>query len=78
MPKLNAQNCCLYVPVNIHIYEKIQQFLSSIKKRCTHKEIGSFFLPDGVYFSHKMYGSNFNKQHSETVMVGNYQNADRS
>jgi len=31
-----------------------------------------------VYFSNKTYGSNFIKQHSETVMVWNYQNADWS
>ena len=29
-------------------------------------------------FSYKIYGSNFVKQHSETVMVWNYQNADCS
>ena len=29
-----------------------------------------------IYFSNKIYGSNFIKQHSETVMVLNYQNAD--
>ena len=29
-----------------------------------------------TYFSNKIYGSNFSKQHSETVMVSNYQNAD--
>ena len=29
-------------------------------------------------FSSKIYGSNFIKQHSETVMVLNYQNADCS
>jgi len=29
-----------------------------------------------IYFSNKIYGSNFIKQHSETVMVRNYQNAD--
>jgi len=28
--------------------KKIHQFLSSIKKRCTQKKIGSFFLPHGV------------------------------
>jgi len=31
-----------------------------------------------VYFSNKIYGSNFIKQHSDTVMVWNYQNADCS
>ena len=31
-----------------------------------------------VYFSKKIYGSNFIKQHSETVMVWNHQNADCS
>ena len=31
-----------------------------------------------VYFSNKMYRSNFIKQHSETVVVWNYQNADCS
>jgi len=31
-----------------------------------------------VYFSNKIYGSDFIKQHSETVMVWNYQNADCS
>ena len=31
-----------------------------------------------IYFSNKIYGSNFIKQHSETVMVWNYQNADGS
>ena len=31
-----------------------------------------------LYFSNKMYASNFIKQHSETVMVWNYQNADCS
>jgi len=31
-----------------------------------------------VYFSHKIYGSNFIKQHSGTVMACNYQNADCS
>ena len=31
-----------------------------------------------VYFSNKTHVSNFNKQHSETVMVWNYQNADCS
>jgi len=31
-----------------------------------------------IYFSNKKYGSNFIKQHSETVMVRNYQNADCS
>jgi len=29
-----------------------------------------------IYFSNKIYGSNFIKQHSETVMVWNCQNAD--
>jgi len=29
-----------------------------------------------IYFSNKIYGSNFIKRHSETVMVRNYQNAD--
>ena len=28
--------------------KKIHQFLSSIKKRCTQKKIGSFFVPCGV------------------------------
>jgi len=31
-----------------------------------------------IHFSNKIYGSNFTKQHSETVMVCNYQNADCS
>jgi len=31
-----------------------------------------------IYFSNKIYGSNFIKPHSETVMVWNYQNADCS
>ena len=31
-----------------------------------------------IYFSNKIYRSNFVKQHSETVMVWNYQNADCS
>jgi len=31
-----------------------------------------------IYFSNKIYGSNFIKQHSETVMVWSYQNADYS
>jgi len=31
-----------------------------------------------IYFSHKIHGSNFIKQHSETVMVWHYQNADCS
>jgi len=31
-----------------------------------------------IYFSNKIYGSNFIKQHSETIMVLNYQNADCS
>ena len=31
-----------------------------------------------IYFSNKIYGRNFIKQHSETVMVLNYQNADCS
>ena len=31
-----------------------------------------------IYFSNKLYGSNFIKQHSETVMVWNYQNSDCS
>ena len=31
-----------------------------------------------IYFSNKIYGNNFIKQHSETVMVWNYQNADCS
>ena len=31
-----------------------------------------------IYFSTKIYGSNFIKQHSETVMVWNHQNADCS
>jgi len=31
-----------------------------------------------VFFSNKIYGSNFVKRHSETVMVWNYQNADCS
>jgi len=31
-----------------------------------------------TFFSNKIYGSNFIKQHSETVMVWNYQNADCS
>ena len=31
-----------------------------------------------IYFPNKIYGSNFIKQHSETVMVWNYQNADCS
>jgi len=30
------------------------------------------------YFSNKMCGKNFIKEHWETVMVRNYQNADRS
>ena len=29
-----------------------------------------------IYFSNKIYGSNFIKQHSETVIVWNYQNAN--
>ena len=29
-----------------------------------------------IYFSNKKYGSNFIKQHSQTVMVWNYQNDD--
>jgi len=31
-----------------------------------------------IYFSNKLYGSNFIKQYSETVMAWNYQNADCS
>ena len=31
-----------------------------------------------IYFSHKIHGSNFIKEHSETVMVWNYRNADCS
>jgi len=31
-----------------------------------------------ICFSNKIYGSSFIKQHSETVMVLNYQNADYS
>jgi len=31
-----------------------------------------------IYFSNKMYGSNFIKQHSETAPVRSYQNADCS
>jgi len=31
-----------------------------------------------IHFSNKIYGSNFIKQHSEAVMVWNYQNADCS
>jgi len=31
-----------------------------------------------IYFSNKIYRSNFIKQHSETLMVWNYQNADCS
>jgi len=31
-----------------------------------------------IYFFNKIYGNNFIKQHSETVMVLNYQNADCS
>jgi len=31
-----------------------------------------------IYFSNKTYGRNFIKQHTETVMVSNYQNADCS
>jgi len=31
-----------------------------------------------IYFSNKIYGSNFINQHSETVMVWNYQNTDCS
>jgi len=31
-----------------------------------------------IYFSNKIYGSNFIKQHSETIMVSKYQNADYS
>jgi len=29
-----------------------------------------------IYFLNKLHGSNYIKQHSETVIVGNYQNAD--
>ena len=29
-----------------------------------------------IYYSNKIHGSNFVKQHSETVMVRNYQNVD--
>jgi len=43
MPKLNARNCCLYVPVNIYIYEKIQQFLSSIKRDALTRKLVPFF-----------------------------------
>jgi len=32
--------------------------------------------PMGVYVYDKIYGNNFIKQHSETVMVRNYQNGD--
>jgi len=31
-----------------------------------------------IHFSNKIYGSNFIKQHSDTVMIWNYQNADCS
>ena len=31
-----------------------------------------------IFFANKIYGSNFVEQHSETVMVWNYQNADCS
>ena len=31
-----------------------------------------------MYFSNKIYGCNFIKQHSETVVIRNYQNADCS
>jgi len=31
-----------------------------------------------IHFSNKIHGSSFIKQHSETVMVLNYQNADYS
>jgi len=39
---------------------------------------GHFQCQISIYFSNKIHGSIFIKQHSETVMVWNYQNADCS
>ena len=55
--------------------------------RCKHCHMGTKVLaPWAGYFqrvdlntfSNKIYGSNFNKQHSETLTVWNYQDADCS
>ena len=52
--------------------------------RCNWHSAGSLGWPfpmlkyKYIYFWNKIYGSNFIKQHSETVVVWNYQNADCS
>ena len=57
------------------------------KERKCADTIGTVPVPRGlaisnakilIYFSNKMYGNNFIKQHSETVPVRSYQNADCS
>jgi len=57
------------------------------KERKCADTIGTVPVPRGlaisnvkilIYFSNKMYGSNFIKQHSETAPVRSYQNADCS
>jgi len=55
------------------------------KERKCADTIGTLPVPRGlaisnakIYFSNKMYGSNFIKQHSESVPVRSYQNADCS
>jgi len=44
VPKLNARNCIAYRSTFLgpNVREKIHQFLSGTKKRCTQKKIGSF------------------------------------
>ena len=46
MPKLNTQNCTLYIP---QYRRKNSPVSVKYYNRCTQKKIGSFFLPHGVY-----------------------------
>ena len=44
--------------------------------QCRLHGLAIFNIKTMNIFSDKIYGSNFIKQHSETVMIWNYQNAD--
>ena len=46
--------------------------------QCRFTELAVSNVKTSVHFSSKLYGSNIVKQHSEIVMVWNYQNADCS
>jgi len=46
--------------------------------RCRFSGLTIFNAKIVIYFSNEIYRNNFTKQHSETVMVWNYQNADCS